>query len=506
MALPAVKLNVVDNGLAQAIPGSGPTQYVIGGGDQGPYWQVIESTNPNDFTTQNGNGPGVDLAGFIANSTGNAVAFVAVPLSGGTNTAVSQIIPGGSTSVVSVSGTPNDTMYCRATVVTGGTIGVAGIQIAVSIDNNRTTFNTYNLGTASSLVVSISGGARTGLTLNFAAGALVAGDYFTWVSTEGVWTDAAIQSAINCLLPLPTLVPEDLIIAGGSAQRNGVGTVGIQPGDVSVFDGYMTTLFNKKRFNRLLCQAGDALWGGASTETEATWLTSLESSYATTVSTNGRVSVSAGHYNVVSPYSQAQFRRSLLWPAAARDAAVAIQVDLGRVKDGALANMPNSPPPTPDGFIYHDENVNPGLDAARFMSALRYPNRPGFFVANPNIMCNPGSDFNWLQHGHVIDAACLIAYNFFLDELSDSVRVGSTGTILPQDANDLQKRCNQQLAAGLTNNGAVSSAVCIVSLTDLILVTATLNVTVSIQPLGYLKAIDVTLTFTNVAAVTVQQQ
>jgi Protein of unknown function (DUF2586) len=494
MGVPQVNLNVLDGGLSQAIPAGGNIEYVIGIGSTGPYYQVVTSTNPATFQA-NGSGPGIEAAGFIANSTGNPVAFVAVPAaSPGTNTAVVPNTPGGSTSVMTLSGTPNDTYYAVCTVITGGTIGVNGIQVSVSLDAGRTIYGSYNLGTSSTLAVT-----GTGLTLNFAAGTLVAADKFSWVSSEPTWSDAAVQSAINALVALPSLLPEDIIVVGGSAQRNGAGTVGCTAGDATAFDGYMTTLFNKKRFNRLLCEAGDALWGGASSETEAAWMTSLETAFVNVSSL--RVGVCAGNYNVISPYSQTQFRRSLLWCAAARDSQVAIQVDLGRVSDGALANLVL--PTTPDGYIYHDENVNPGLDAARFLTARGFLNRPGLFITNPNLMCPPGSDFNWLQHGHVIDGACLIAYNYFIEQLSSSVRVGSNGYILKQDALGLQYGCNAQLANGLTNAGAVSSATCVVSQTDLILSTATLTVTVSVVPLGYLKTINVTITFVNPAVVQV---
>jgi hypothetical protein len=495
-----VNLFVNDGGLGQSPAGQGNTEYIIGIGSTGPYYQLIQSTNPNDFQTQNGTGPGVELAGFTSNSTGNPVAFVAVPAaSPGTNTAVTAASTNTSSSAVTLSGTPNDTYYGRVSVLVAGTIGVAGIQLAVSLDAGRTTYLTVNLGTANSVAITFPGQPTTGLTLNFGAGALVAGDSWTWISTEPTWSDAAVQSAVNVLLTVPSLLPEDIIVAGGSAARNGAGTVGVTAGDVSAFDGYMTTLFNKKRFNRLICSAGDAMWGGASTETEAAWMTSIETAFVN--SSSLRVGVTAGAYNMISPYSQSQFRRPLLWAAAARDSGVAIQVDLGRVKDGSLANMVL--PSKPDGYIYHDESVNPGLDAARFMSCWSILNRPGLFVKNPNLMAPPGSSFKWLQYGHVMDAACLIAYDYFVEELSDSVRVGSNGFILPQDAQNLQDGCNAELANGLTNASAVSSATCVVSRTDNILTTSTLTVTISIVPLGYLKTINVTLTFQNPAVIQV---
>ena len=519
-----VNLFVQDGGLGQSPPGVGNIEYVVGIASVGPYYQILSSTNPAAFQA-NGTGPGVEMAGFIANSTGNEVAFVAVPASSAGASASYTGVGGGtttgdtntSTSVVTITGTPNDTYYGQVNVIVGGTVGTTGMQVSVSLDANRTIYQITNLGTATTLLIQAPGQPSTGITLNFAAGTLVAGDTFKWVSTEPLWTDAAINSAINAMLPIPSLVPEDIWVVGGSSVRTTAnaytttvasgfpGTAGVTPSDLTAFDGYMTTLFNKKRFVNLIASAGDASYGGASTESEATWMTSLETNFASFAATSLKVGCTAGSYNCISPYTQTQFRRPMLWQAAARDSLVAIQVDLGRVKD---KNLPNTPLPTsPDGYIYHDESVSPGLDAARFMSLWSLVNRPGLFIKNPNLMVAPGSDFNWLQHGHVINAACLIAYDFFVDELSDSVRVSSkTGFIIPQDRNALQSGCNAQLANGLTNASAVSAATCSVSGTDNILSTSTLTVLVSITPLGYLKAINVTIQFVNPAIVVVQSQ
>lgn len=510
MGIPSVTLNVLDGGLAQNSPNNGNLLYVIGGASTGPYYQPITSTNPNDFVTQNGQGSGVELASFVANGSGLPVAFCAVPLTGGACTGVTSSTTNGSTSVMTVSGTPYDSGYYKISVIVGGTVGTNGIQIGVSSDAGLTTVNTANLLTATTYVI-----PNTGLTLSFGGGTLVAGDYYEFIATEGVWTDAAVNSAINALIPLPSLVPEDIIVAGGSAVRmgaantTGAGTVGVQPADVTAFDGYMTSLFNKRRYNRLLCAAGDASWGGASTETEAAWMTSLESGFATVSSL--RVGVTAGHYPTISPLTQSQKRRPLLWCAAARDAAVAIQVDLGRVRDGALANLvqPNASQLTgwmgsANPFIMHDESVNPGLDAARFMSAYSVPGKPGLFIANSNLMAPPGSDFNWLQHGHAMDATCILALDYFVNYLSDSVRVNaSTGAILAQDAQNIQGQMNFILNTNLVSTNAVTAATCNVNQMNNILATSQLIVYISLIPLGYIKSIPITLTFLNPAVQTV---
>jgi len=482
-----VNFNVQDNGLGAAVPGGGNVMVVVGVSSAGAPNVPTQSQNPATFITAYGVGPGPQLAANIASNTGNPVIFIkAQTASAGTNTTVQSSVPGGSTSAVTLTGTPFDTYYGKVSVLTGGTIGASGIVLAISLDATRTTLVTVQLGTATTYAI-----PNTGLTLNFAAGTLVAGDTFGWISTEPLWSDAGLQSALQSLMTV-ALAFEDIMIPGGSTAASGAGCAGAVPADVTAIDGYATTLFNNRRYTRILLQARDAVWGGTSTETEITWLNYLETAFVNASSL--RVGVCGGHYNFISAVDQSQYRRSLLWGAAQRDSAVAIQVDLGRVSDGALAEMVL--PVSPDGYIYHDESANPGLDASRFLSAWSIISLPGLYIKNPNLMAPPGSDFTLLQHGHVIDAACLAAYVYFVKRLSSAVRVNSTtGFILAQDATTLQQGALASIQTALGN--AVSAVNVIVSTTDNILSTNTITVTVQITPLAYLKTITVTITFVN---------
>jgi hypothetical protein len=483
-----VNFTILDTGLGLAPVGQGNTLAVIGVSSIGTPYQPFSSPQPGPFVTNFGYGPGPELAAKIANDTGNNVIFVkAATVTSGSNSPVTATRVGTpSTCVVSLTGTPLDTYYGEVTVQTGGTIGTAGIVLLVSLDATRTTYATVNLLTASTYAI-----PNTGLTLNFGAGTLNAGDTFTWVSTEPKWSDATAVSAMQSLVGTNVPSAVDVIVVGDTAS-----------GDASAFDSEMNTLFLAKRFNRLLTNARDAVWGGTSTETETAWMTSIENDFASFSSVNGRTHVGAGHYNFISPISQTQFRRPLLFGAASRDSAVAIQVDLGRVADGAI---PLVLPSLPDGYIYHDESVVSGLDAARFMAMWSLAGLPGLYIKNPNSMAAPGSDFKWLQYGHVVDAACVLTYGFFVKQLSNSVRVDSkTGFILSQDKNKLEQACNAVLANGLTNAGAVSSVTATINGATNILSTQELLVTVAIVPLAYLKTINVTITFLNPALVQVQ--
>ena len=482
-----VNFTIQDNSLGLAAAGNGETLAVIGVSSAGTAYQPFQSSQPGPFVTTFGSGPGPELAAYLANAAGTNVVYVKVPTSGaGTNTAV--VHTGTGSSVVTVTGTPLDSYYPLVTVLLGGTIGASGIQFTVSLDAGRTIYATVNLLTASAYVI-----ANTGLTLNFGAGTMVAADTYSWVSQEPTWTDAGITSAMQSLRTLQGVTVEDILIAGVTAS-----------GNAANLDTNATTLFNNKRFNRVIAAARDALWGGTSTESEATWMTAIEADFANFSST--RVGITGGFYNFISPISSVQYRRPLLWGAGARDASVSLQIDLGEVD---LGSIPMVLPSTPDGFIYHDESLNAGLDGARFMSMWSIAGLPGLYVKNPNLMAPPGSDFKWLQYGHVIDAACVTAYLFFVKQLSKPIRVNAaTGTILAQDASKLQAQSNAALNASLGGKvspaaGSTPNPSTIIDQTTNILATQALNVTIYIVPLAYPKIINVTLTFLNPALVQV---
>lgn len=500
MSAQGVNLTILDDQLGQSVPGAGPTIVVIGcsSGSTVASFVPYASNNPSTFSTNSGYGPGPRLAAFMANLTGNPVEFVKVPsTSPGVAGTVYAALNNTSATVMTITGTPNDDYYLVAKCTLAGTLGTGPVQVSVSIDGGATFPYIVNMGTATTITTGSAFTAYTGMTLSFTAAAFVLNDSMYSVCSAPLWSDAGVQSALAACAALKFQAFQDVMVSGLSTAS-----------DATAFDGYMTTLANtNKRFARLLCATRDILWGGCSTETEAVWMTSIEASYAAVSSL--RVGVCAGHYRFIDPFTQSQLRSSLLYGAASRDADVAIQVDLGQVSSGSLQNLvlPTAPDYFANGtFVYHDEDQNPGLNAARFLAAWQIVGLPGVYIMNPNLMCPPGSDFNWLQHGHVIDTACTIAYGYFIQLLSSAVRVSAkTGYILPQDRSRIQGGCQIQLNNNLVDPGAVSAATCIVSGTDNILSTATLTVSIQVVPLGYLKSINVTIAFLNPALVAVQQ-
>lgn len=139
-----------------------------------------------------GYAPGVDYAAMHILETRKPVIFVGIPIA----------TPGvvGRQSTARVTGTSAITVAAGSagsleetdaifTVTNGGTIGVNGIKATLSLDGGMTT-KSINLGTAASYVI-----PYVGLTLNFAAGTLVAGDVYTFVSTAPMFDNAGIAGA-----------------------------------------------------------------------------------------------------------------------------------------------------------------------------------------------------------------------------------------------------------------------------------------------------------------------
>jgi hypothetical protein len=513
-----VSFSILDNQLGQTPPGNGNTELVVGVGSLASFnFSPITSSNPGAFTAGGNSGPGPELAAFIANQTGNAVTYSqAGQGAAGSNTtpAASANNNAGSTAAVSITTGPGpyDDGYCVVTCISDGnngagqTVGTSGIVLGLSRDGGATNTQTTSMITATTITSGQFMSLMGYTTLTF-SGKIYTGDQLYWVATGPTYTDAAVYSAIQAACAVSSQLFQDILVPGGSSAASGAGTLGAVAADITAFDGYMATLLSTyKRPTRLLCAARDALWGGASTESEATWMASLESAFANASSL--RVGAAAGHYRFISAVDQSQMRRSCLWGAGARDSAVQIQIDLGEVDMGALANLvlPAKADKFGGGtFLYHNEGINSGLDAARFLSCWQIVGFPGVYIYNPNLFAPPGSDFNWLQHGHVIDVATSVAYSYFTKLLSKAVRVSATtGFIVPQDRNRIQNGYNAA-AGNVLLPQAVSAVYCVVSGTDNILSTSTLTVTIYVVPLGYLKAIAVTIQFLNPAFVAVQQ-
>ncbi len=492
MALPTVTIIVADNGANAAI--ELPLQSVqvkfgvaVGGTPNVP----VATSNPATLQSAFTGGPLVEAGGLVCAAGGTVIA-ISIPLvTPGTATAVVATIPGSSTSAqtVTLDGTNGawDDYYVYYKVIAGGTIAAAGIKIQISLDAGRNFGPVIAIGTAATLAI-----PGTGITLNFGAGTMVAGDFWKFSTTAPAGNDAGLQAAVAAL------AASQYAIAGwGSTHLVGVESAASAANAQSYIEGITSQFL----YTRIITDARDALapvaYGGSG-ETETTWINSIATAFGATSAK--RVVVSAGYYNTPSPFPKSfagtpSYRRPLGWSDAARRVQVAPQRKGGAVSDGALSTIVVNPATDPgDGFIYHDERINPGLDAARFMSAITWPKKQGFFIAHENLMAPNGSQFTELVFGNVIDIACDIGYALGVNEISDDLRLKTgTGTLYPTDALGLQSIINNGLKTNMTDAAMVSDAYSSVSQTANVFATQNIPIAISVVPRGYVNAITETI-------------
>ncbi len=392
--------------------------------------------------------------------------------SGGTVQKLGTSFLGTGTSVMTESGAPYDAYQMLFTVTTGGTRGTAGIKFTLSLDNGRTTGPEIALGTATSYAI-----AQTGMTLNFAAGTLVAGDTFRFSTTPPVWSVGDVTTALATLQ------------ASTNTFGGGVHIVGAMTGtNASTIQANLITMQAAFRYTFGLIEARDNTAG----ESEATWMASVEADYA---SVSGvRLCAGAGHVDIRSPikgsaFGAPNYRRPLTWGAAVRTVEVPIHVHIGRVRDGALDGVtgPGTAAYATDGYIYHDERVTPGFDTNRLMAARTIIGRPGVYIKNPNMLAPNGSDFTILPYRRIMDVACQVTHDTMILFINDTVRLDPvTGHILEKDARAIESALTAALRNNLVSPGHASNVSAVVSRVDDINSTKILTATVRILALGFI--------------------
>jgi len=476
MSIPSVNITIADNGANTSL--QLPLQNVqvvigcaIGGTVNVPYATTLATKLQSQFTA----GPLVEAGGLVCAAGGTVIAVSAPIVTHGSAKSV-QFTGTGTSAITTTLDATNgawDDAFVVFKVVSGGTIGVSGIQFQISYDAGRHYGPTLNLGTANTYALT-----NLGVTLNFAAGTLVAGDVAQFQTIAPQWNVAGIQAALAAL-------------AASAYALSGWGSMHIvgpcSASDAATINTTIDNLRTQYVFTRTFLEARDAAaptaWGGSG-ETESAWMTSVETAFSATAAT--RIVVAAGHYNTPSAFPNTivgtpSFRRNAAWPCAVRRIGVPPQFTTWRVRDGSLINIAVDPTKDPsDGFIYHDERVTPGLDAARFLSLRTWPLKQGFYCTKDNLMSGVGSQYTILPYGNVIDIASQIGYQTGVEVVGDILRIKPNGRLDSNDALTIQNMIQQAIDANMTNVGMISSAVVAVDQTANVQSTGDIPVAITI--------------------------
>jgi hypothetical protein len=500
-----VTITVNDGGSGTVITPATSVQVVMGCSSIGTAAQPVATRSLTTLTSTFGTGPLVEAAALTILAGGTVIAVKTAQNSAGTRKAVQ--FTGTGSSVITSSGNPNDDYFIVFKVVTGGTIGVTGITYQVSLDAGRTFGPILALGTANTYLI-----PSTGVTLNFAAGTLVAADKAQFQTTQPLWGTAGVQSALNALAAsvYGTTGWGSMHLVGGST------TGGVPGADCSTIAGYLESFAGSPNFiyTDLFMSARDlnapATWGGAG-ETEAAWMSAIQTDYAAVAAK--RACVGAGYWNMPSPFANVgawgapRYRRPMTWAAAARQVTIPVQRMLSRVKDGSLSQIVVDPTNDPlDGFVYHDERSNPGLSylaaggsGSRFMSTWTRPKQSGAFATQPLTFAQLGSDFYLRPRMAVMNVACGIAQFIGQQQIDDEVRLNTNGTVNTNDASNVQSAISAAINNALLSTAALSPPGCkvIVDTTANVGSTGIVPINVTIYGVGYILAETIGIQYSN---------
>lgn len=477
MSQPAVTLTELDGALGILPTSAGRLYAVMGKSEKGPLDTPATYARVTDLVADFGNGPAVEAAAYYIEKYGRPIVFVRT----GETVAASEtavVFTGTGTSVITVTAATHayDDYEVYFEVVVGGTIGVDGITFRWSLDGGRTLSPVTALGTASAFIFPDSGG----LSIDFAAGTLVAGDVATFRATPAKWDTTEITSALDALF--------GAILAWEICHVVGP----IESADFDAIDPKFTAGIASGKYRS---------WYGNTripniAETEAAYKTALDAIFVSKATVHG--AICAGACQVISSVSGRQYTRPVAFPVAAREQSVSEEINIADVNLGTLPGV--SIRDQNGNALHHDESLNPGLDDSRFTVLRTWDDIQGVYVNRPRIFSAAGSDFDIYPKRRVLNLAHGALRLYFIRRLNKAILVDkNTGFILESEAQEIETGAKAAMRSVLLAKPKASAVEFTLSRTDNVLSTKTLTGAARVTPLGYPEFILLEVGFINPA-------
>lgn len=485
MTLPAVTLTQLDGALGVLPPSFGKLLAIAGPSDSGTLSLPVALTRSSDVVSNFGGGPLVEHACYAIENYGRPVLLVktAATTAGVEGTIDVSGVTGTSVVTLNAGNDPNDSYEIVVLIVTGGTVGTAGITYKESFDGGITYGAETDLGTATTLTTS-----DTGEAFDLAAGTLVAGDYFG-VRTWGPECTASDLTAMGTALASSAQNWELLSLASPVDA-----TIG------AALDTLMATLWAAGKYRWWMGSTRTIGTSGAPTEDVATYqaaMAAIRAAYSTSWGC-----LYSGDCNVLSsvPGRVFNYRRGPSIALAPREMSVSEEIDLaaldlpaGRVPGVSVLDVNGNP-------LRYDEANTPGLDDLKFATLRTWPSESGVYVTNPRIFSANGSDFEFVPHRRVMNLFAETLASYFRHRLSKPVLVDrTTGFILESEAQEIENGARSLCVAVLEAKPKASGTSVVISRTDNLLSTKTMTVDARTIPLAYPKQINISIGFLNPA-------
>lgn len=475
MSQPNVSITELDGAIGVLPPSAGKLFALAGPSTSGPVNTPATYARIPAIVSTFGGGPLVEAAAHYLEAYGRPVVLVRTAAStAGIAGAVNDDGVAG-TSVITLTGTPIDDHELAFRVVTGGTIGEAGITFQWSLDGGRTWSAVTSLGTSTTFAV-----PGSGVTINFAAGTLLAADTASARLTAPAWTTAELAAAVDALAA--SAVSWEILQPIGPLDADAVDSLDL-------------------KFAAMQAAGKDRSWIGnarmpAAGESEAAYLAAMQTALGAKATTFG--SICAGACKLTSSVTGRKYRRPVSYVYAAREASVSEEINVADINLGPLRGVSiRDANGNPDE---HDESLNPGLDDARFTVLRTFEGEPGVYVNRPRLFSSPTSDFQLHPHRRVMNLAHAALRAYFRRRLNSIILVSrETGFILEQEALEIEAGAMATLRDTLLAKPKASGAMFALSRSDNLLSAKTLTGDARVLPLAYPEFITLTVGFMNPA-------
>lgn len=470
MPLPDVTETIRDGALGIVSQNSDNIQVKLGISTLGAPNTLYGFSSVQQAVATLGVGPLVEAVAHSLSVAGGPV--YAMPISGSVaGVAGSVTHTGTGTATLAVSGTPNDSYSVQVNIISGAALlstGTATCQI--SLDGGNTFGPVTTIPSSGIITLSDPRGNATGLTLTWtyvSGTAFVAGDQFVFTNTAPGYTLSDATTTFDALLALNQdwawvhFVGLAASVSAAASLAAGV-------------ESLLGTAATQYRYGFAVIEVPQ--------DTDANIVSGFSSFSGV------RTGVCAGFETLVSPISGRLMSRSVAFGLTSRLQKVSPSTDAGRVADGPLEGC---------RALSRNEFATPNLDQHGFTTARTIIGLQGFFITNPRLMTNPGSDYTYIQNRRVMDIASKTARTAALNYLNSSVRANANGTIADRDASVIEAQITNALQQALTVPGDASAVSVKVDRTNNIVSTGQLLITIRVTPLGYAKSISLDLGFTN---------
>lgn len=391
----------------------------------------------------------------------------------------------GSSTPTAGSAVPADNYKAVVTFLNDGTIGVSGITFTYSLDGGKTTSGPQALGTLTTLTIpNFSRGGSPGVSFNMGAGTVKAGDTFSCPVTAAQSTNSDLVASLEALRV--STLPWEGVLIDEAADTSTPGMLDTWLSGLEKVGKFKFGLLNTRFKNQ------------AASETEGAFATAMQT-FAAASSPSIRLCIGTDGGNLTSTLTGLTLPRSTALALGADAMAIPIGQDPAFVGAGPITGYvitdSNGNP------AFHNEELYPNLDQL-LLTGLRSVNgQNGVYINNARVFSTVGSDYVFLPHIRTMNRACELAYQRLTTLLGLGVRkkpndrVTGLVYILEEDALAIEADVNGVLAQPL--KGQVSAVKFSLSRTDDLSANsgATVNGTLAIVPLAYIKAFKVVAAF-----------